>query len=206
MYWYDIHSKLLFNEKCNLYNKTKCRTWPYSWNHKCLCRYVCIFMQIYMWVIYKITKAFFKKFEKLCTLTMYLLDLLLQGAQLTNGPLLLCSEIHHCVNTKATFSWGRSQPVTKSSRDTMADPFLGYARLLTGDHLKGPPFALLNLLRTKNLLPSLELRQGPDLHSNPMALCLPPPTHSSLSLTNVFLSSLLYISSQVGIRYLDYPD
>lgn len=66
--------------------------------------YACIFIQIYVWVIYKITKAFLKKFEKLCTLTMYLLDLLLQGAQLTNGPWLLCSEIHHCVNTKATFS------------------------------------------------------------------------------------------------------
>lgn len=75
----------------------------------------------------------------------------------------------------------------------MADPFLGYAGLLTGDHLKGPPFAWLNLLRTKNLLPSLELRQGPDLHSNPMALCFPPPTHSSLSLTNVFLKSFIHL-------------
>lgn len=168
--------------------------------------YACIFIQIYVWVIYKITKAFLKKFEKLCTLTMYLLDLLLQGAQLTNGPWLLCSEIHHCVNTKATFSWSRFQPVTKSSRDTKADSSLGDAGLLTRDHLKGPPFAWLNLLRTKNLLPSLELRQGPDLHSNPMALYLPPPTPSSLSLTNVFLLSLLYISSQVGICYLDYPD
>jgi len=168
--------------------------------------YACIFIQIYVWVIYKITKAFLKKFEKLCTLTMYLLDLLLQGAQLTNGPWLLCSEIHHCVNTKATFSWSRFQPVTKSSRDTKADSFLGDAGLLTRDHLKGPPFAWLNLLRTKNLLPSLDLRQGPDLHSNPMALYLPPPTPSSLSLTNVFLLSLLYISSQVGICYLDYPD
>lgn len=115
------------------------------------------------------------------------------------------SEIHHCVNTKATFSWGRSQPVTISIRDKV-DPFLGDAGLLTVDHLKGPQFAWLNLLRTKNLLPSLELRQGPYLHSNPMSLCLPPQLIPLLSLTNVFFLSLLYISSQVGICYLDYPD
>lgn len=86
-----------------------------------------------------------KKATRQClaeAITMYLLDCLLQGAQVNNGPEPLCSEIHCCVSTKATHSLPLS--MTKCGRDTTAGPFLGDTWFLTQDCLKdSPPSRLL---------------------------------------------------------------
>lgn len=108
------------------------------------------------------------------------LDLLLQGAQLTDEP-------DYCaLKPKATFPRGWSQPVTKR------DLFLVDAWLLVGDCLKDSPLAWFKLELYHYLRPCFPLPSP--LHRAQTCIAIQwfsssPITHSSLSLINLCTSN-----------------